>query len=178
MAQFLLQSLFHSRIQESDQEWHPTNMAKGMQQISQFWKWHPAPVRAYSYLMTRPVKGCLGQNWNNLGDRNRVQPDATCWLSKFWIQEQFQNKPEKVDFFEYIFQYKKKSRAIQEIPEPLSTLKVSLFNNPPIKPNLKSSPCPPPLPALVLGAGGHTMKNHGKKITLTYRIINYNKQWE
>ena len=36
MAQFLLQSLFHSRKQESDQEWHPTNMAKGMQQISQF----------------------------------------------------------------------------------------------------------------------------------------------
>ena len=43
------------------------------------------------------------------------------------IQEQFQNKPEKVAFFKYISSiYQKNSRTIQEIqgiPEPLATLK-------------------------------------------------------
>ena len=54
---------------------------------------------------------------------------------KFGIQEQFQNKPEKVAFFGFFqvhFQYKTNSRTIQGIqgiPEPLATLMLSQWSS-------------------------------------------------
>ena len=58
--------------------------------------------------------------------RNIVTLKVDC--QKISIQEQFQNKPEKVNFFNYISSTKKKIRTIQGIPESLGTLELSVWN--------------------------------------------------
>ena len=58
--------------------------------------------------------------------RNIVTLKVDC--QKISIQEQFQNKLEKVNFFNYISSTKKKIRTIQGIPESLDTLELSVWN--------------------------------------------------
>ena len=111
------------------------NQSKSIQQICHFWKWHPAPYRARSYVMTRPViKAAIGRN--KIRKSKRGQPRMLyprSWFSKI-LNSRFSKIlnsrliPEqawKSGIFQVNFQYRKKSRAIQGIqgiPKPLAAL--------------------------------------------------------
>ena len=104
---------------------------RSIQQIEQFWKWHPAPVRAYSYLMTRPVIKVAEGNW-------------ICYKLKSWLTKILNSGviPEKAwksgGIFSCIFQVPKKkiqnNSRNSKIPEPLDTLKLNVWNymHPPV----------------------------------------------
>ena len=91
------------------------NGSKCIQQMWQFSKWHPAPFRAYSYLLARPVikvflaelKCCfITKKRSKQGTIvNAVTEKVDC--QKFWIQQQFRNKSKERDFFKYICSTKK-----------------------------------------------------------------------
>ena len=102
------------------------NGSKGTQQIWEFWKRHPAPVRVYNYVVTRPIiKVALGiieiifyHKEETQTEGNRKCCNLTSWLSKILNSRAIPEQARKSEFFvKYISSTKKNPEQFKEFKE-------------------------------------------------------------